>query len=202
LRFECQADIVGYDIKNVFLSRVFMNNTKQHSHLLSALKIITQSLLLSWFYAACSQAIVPLPLNMVPLSLQPLPLLVVTFLFGWSAVSAYMFYLAQGAMGLPFFSGLRGGLLHLLGPTGGYLFGFWLAMIFIAATRNYKRQSSMILLGKLLIACVIYFICGLAQLSWFVAPENLFAAGLYPFIVGDFFIKMPSAFLMVRYFKR
>jgi biotin transport system substrate-specific component len=180
----------------------FMNNTKQHSHLLSVLKIVTQQLLLSWFYAACSQVIFPLPLNMVPLSLQPLPLLGMTFLFGWPAVSAYMLYLIQGAMGLPFFSGLRGGLLHLLGPTGGYLFGFGLAMIFIAATRNYKRQSSVILLGKLLIACVIYFICGLAQLSWFIAPENLLAAGLYPFIIGDFCIKVPLAFLVVQFYER
>ena len=33
-------------------------------------------------------------------------------------------YLIEGACGLPFFSGGTGGILHLMGPSGGYLIAF------------------------------------------------------------------------------
>jgi hypothetical protein len=36
-------------------------------------------------------------------------------------------YLMVGAIGMPVFAGGRGGLVHFLGPTGGYLLGFALA---------------------------------------------------------------------------
>src|SRR3989338_7838388 len=40
------------------------------------------------------------------------------------AASAVRLYVLEGAAGLPFFSGGAAALLHLLGPTGGYLAGF------------------------------------------------------------------------------
>ena len=42
---------------------------------------------------------------------------------------AVLVYLALGAVGLPVFSGFRGGIGTLLGPTGGYLFGFMLTSL-------------------------------------------------------------------------
>ena len=48
--------------------------------------------------------------------------------FGWRLGTAtVLFYLAQGAMGLPVFAGTpeKGiGLAYMAGPTGGYLLGF------------------------------------------------------------------------------
>jgi biotin transport system substrate-specific component len=37
---------------------------------------------------------------------------------------AMIAYLIEGAVGLPFFKGGQGGILHLMGPTGGYLIAF------------------------------------------------------------------------------
>ena len=37
-------------------------------------------------------------------------------------------YLVLGAIGLPLFSGMRGGIGMLLGPTGGYLWGYLLGV--------------------------------------------------------------------------
>lgn len=150
---------------------------------------ITGIIMLSWFYAVCSQIIIPLPYNLVPLSLQPAPLFLATFLFGWHAVTAYGLYLFQGALGLPFFSGMQGGLIRLLGPTGGYLIGFGLAMAFLATLRNTMPSSKIAATIKIFCALSLVFGCGLFQLSWFVAPEKLLAAGFYPFFIGDFIIK-------------
>jgi biotin transporter BioY len=132
---------------------------------------------LSWVYALCSQVAIPFPFSMVPLSLQPLPLLLSSMLFGWHAVAAYGFYLAQGAMGAPFFAGLNGGLPRLMGPTGGYLFGFALAMIFLVLVTFRK-------------------------LSFFVPTEKLLWFGLYPFIFGDFVVKSALIIFLERRIKR
>ena len=46
---------------------------------------------------------------------------------GRRGVVSLVIYLAMGAVGLPVFSGFRGGLGVLLGVTGGYIWGFLLA---------------------------------------------------------------------------
>ena len=61
----------------------------------------------------------------VPLSLQSLAVLTVGFALGARlGVATLLVYLAQGAMGLPVFSGGGAGLPYMMGPTGGFLLGF------------------------------------------------------------------------------
>ena len=68
---------------------------------------------------------VNLPLPYVPMTLQTLVVLVIGAAYGWRLGSATVIaYLAEGAIGFPVFAGPAGGLAPLLGPTGGYLFGF------------------------------------------------------------------------------
>ncbi len=148
---------------------------------------------LSWLYAACSQIILPLPFNMVPLSLQPLPLILCAEIFGWPAISAYLLYLMQGALGAPFFSHFGCGLPHLLGPTGGYLIGFLVAM---TITKLIKTQSTTEKLLRYLLATIGYFCFGLGQLALFIPSSKLFILGLFPFLIGDFIIK-PLLFIML-----
>ena len=60
----------------------------------------------------------------VPMTLQPLAILMIAMLCGRNiAVASVSFYLFQGMVGLPVFA-YGGGLLYLIGPTGGFLFGF------------------------------------------------------------------------------
>ncbi len=149
---------------------------------------------LSWFYAICSQIIIPLPFNFVPISLQPLPLYLFSLLIGWPAVGAYFLCIFQTALGAPFFSGFEGGIIKLLGPTGGYIFGFTFAMIFLVLAKNYKKYSYVITFSKLFIANVILFFLGLLWLSFFVPSEKLLILGLTPFIFGNL---LKSVFIIV-----
>ncbi len=158
-------------------------------------------LMLSWLYAACSQIIIPLPFNLVPLSIQPAPLFIAAWLLGRHAVYAYGFYLTQGALGLPFFAGHQGGLLRLMGPTGGYLLGFGVAMMLVAATRHWCGRSVILRAVQLVTAHATAFAFGLAQLAWFVPTHKLLAAGLCPFLVGDFIIKISFGLLVLRILK-
>ncbi|MBS1988300.1 biotin transporter BioY [Candidatus Dependentiae bacterium] len=139
---------------------------------------------LSWIFALGAQVVIPLPFTLVPLVLNPFPLLVAAHLLGIHAVYAYGLYLMQGASGIPVFLGLRAGVSYLFGPTGGYTFGFGLAML-LCLMRSVNSHSRPLLLAKLFCCAIIYFGCGLAQLWIFVPTAHVLKAGLYPFIIGD-----------------
>lgn len=68
---------------------------------------------------------VTVPIGPVPFTLQ---MFAVTFaivvLSPREAIAAIVGYLALGAVGVPVFSGMRGGIGVLAGPTGGFLWGY------------------------------------------------------------------------------
>lgn len=159
-------------------------------------------LCLSWFYVLCSQCLIPLPFNLVPVTLQSVMFLFCAWLFGFDAVSAYFIYLAQGLCGAPFFSRFGSGLVHLLGPTGGYLIGFGVAMYMMAMMRNFKPASKIWILISYWFCCILYYAFGLLQLSCFVPSNKILILGLYPFILGDFVIKAVFILILTKVFQR
>ena len=105
---------------------------------------------------------------------------------GRKAAFSILFYLAQGAFGLPVFAMGASGLAILLGPRGGYLFGYfiaaYLAGIFIEKQKEktYTKAFEAMLLGNFII-----YLCGISHLSRFVGLKNAFLLGVLPFVVGD-----------------
>ena len=75
---------------------------------------------------------IPIPISPVPIVLQNLFVLLAGLLLGgrWGLASVGI-YLLAGAVGLPVFTGGKGGVAHFFGPTGGYLVGF-AASVFVA----------------------------------------------------------------------
>lgn len=68
---------------------------------------------------------VTVPIGPVPLSLSPLAIFFTLFaLKPRDAFIAICGYVALGAIGLPVFTGFRGGIGALFGPTGGFIMGF------------------------------------------------------------------------------
>src|SRR3989475_7830492 len=66
-----------------------------------------------------------IPIGPIPITGQTFAVLLTGALLGSRLGAITMIvYLIEGASGLPFFAGGSGGLLHLLGPTGGYLVAF------------------------------------------------------------------------------
>ena len=136
--------------------------------------------------AASAQVTVPVPLSPVPMTLQPLAVLVVGGLLGASlGASALLLYLALGMLGLPVFAGGSGGLLHVVGPTGGYLLAFPAAA---AVAGRFTGRTP--ILGRVLLGCalamVVIHVGGAAQLA--VLGGDAGAAvrvGFVPFLTGD-----------------
>src|SRR6266550_6187165 len=91
-------------------------------------RAITQVLLViagSAIIAIAAQIAIPIPFSPVPLTLQPLAVLLVGVALGATRGSAAAtLYLLEGAAGLPVFAQGHGGALWLLGPTAGYLLAY------------------------------------------------------------------------------
>jgi len=149
--------------------------------------------------ALASQVAVPLPGTPVPMTLQPLAVLIVGGLLGnWLGAASLLLYLALGAAGLPVFTpvGLPG-VLRLLGPTGGYLLAYPLAAYAVGRLAGDGQQIGRVALAALA-GLVLIHLGGLAQLL--VLTGSLARAaqfGTVPFLLGDF-VKLVLAVLILR----
>ena len=144
--------------------------------------------------AVSAQFVVPVPFSPVPMTLQPLAVLVVGGLLGGAAgASALLLYLALGVLGLPVFAAGGSGLLHLLGPTGGYLLAFPVAAGVTGALISPVITGPGVSSGgvlRVLLSCalgmVIIHAGGVAQLALLGNnPLLAFRVGFIPFLTGD-----------------
>ncbi|MGI0091178.1 MAG: biotin transporter BioY [Nitrososphaerales archaeon] len=144
------------------------------------------------FLGICSFVSIPLPTPMPPLTLQVLGVFLIAALLGPSyGTLSCLIYLMLGALGLPFFHGGSYGLGVLLGPTGGYLFAFPIAVLIggsISRTvgKTMKMDTVKVSAG-VAAALVIIYLLGPAWLMVFyhLTPLQAFIAGIVPFIGFD-----------------
>jgi biotin transport system substrate-specific component len=136
--------------------------------------------------ALTAQVSIPLPWTPVPITGQLLGVMLVGAALGARrGVAALALYLAEGAAGLPFFAGGAAGFAHLLGPSGGYLWGFPLAAAATGwlAERGWDRRFVSAALAMTLGNIVVYA-TGLPWLARFVGWEQVWTAGFWPFVPG------------------
>lgn len=87
------------------------------------LRMMIISALFAAIIGVLAQVTVPLPL--VPITGQTLAIgLAATILGARYGTLSVLIYLCMGAIGIPVFAQMSGGLGILVGPTGGYLIGF------------------------------------------------------------------------------
>lgn len=155
---------------------------------------LTLVLLGSALIALSARAAIPLPFSPVPITGQTFAVLLVGAALGrWRGAAAVLAYLAEGAAGLPVFAGVSAGPATLVGPTGGYLFGFvpaaWLCGYL--AERGWDR-SVVGTLAAMVLGNVVIFAVALPWLARFTGAANVWALGFWPFIPGDV-VKMALA---------
>ncbi|HYU09586.1 MAG TPA: biotin transporter BioY [Gemmatimonadales bacterium] len=101
--------------------------------------------------AAAAQVSVPLPGTPVPMTLQPMAVLLVGGLLGarFGALSMIL-YLAMGAAGLPVFTPTVPllGVARLFGPTGGYLLAYPVAAYVVGSFVNGRALRGRARLGS------------------------------------------------------
>jgi biotin transport system substrate-specific component len=145
--------------------------------------------------AAAAQVSVPLPFTPVPLTLQPMVVLLGGAALGSRlGMASQVLYLLTGIAGFPVFAVspvLPQGIWRLLGPTGGYLMSYPLAAYLTGALaeRGFDRRY----LTSVLAMCAglaVIFAGGVLWLAWYARPagaglEAALRTGLYPFIPVD-----------------
>ena len=122
----------------------------------------------------------------VPMTLQSLVVLLIGAAFGWRLGAAtVLLYLAEGAMGLPVFANTpeRGlGIAYMMGPTGGFLFGFLVSAIAMGVLSERGLTRSVTgALAAMALGHAILFACGFAWLATLMGTEMAFALGVAPF---------------------
>lgn len=144
------------------------------------IKVLLGSLAIGLF------AQISIPMYPVPITGQTLAITVVGLALGRKAgISAVLFYLFQGAIGLPVFAGGTGGLAVFFGPTGGYLYGFIASVALLGYFSDKGILNNCFKTALVaLVATAITFVFGLIQLSFFVPQGSVLEYGLYPFILG------------------
>jgi len=149
--------------------------------------------------AAAAQVAIPLPGTPVPMTLQPLAVLLVGGLLGrWLGASSLLLYLALGAAGLPVFTpvGLPG-VARLFGPTGGYLLAYPVAAFAVGALAGDGARTPRLALAAL-IGMVLIHLGGLAQLLLITgSAAGALRLGTLPFLAGDL-IKVALAVLILK----
>jgi biotin transport system substrate-specific component len=149
--------------------------------------------------AAAAQVAIALPFTPVPITLQPLVVVLAGLMLGPTAGAASMvLYLLAGAAGLPVFAPLGApGLARLLSPTGGYLIAYP-ASAFVAGALA-KRAPTLV--GRWLAATfgiAVMFAGGVAQLTVLSGSfERAIALGFTPFALLDL-VKAFVAALLTR----
>jgi biotin transport system substrate-specific component len=145
--------------------------------------------------AAAAQVSVPLPFTPVPLTLQPMVVLLGGAALGSRlGMASQVLYLLAGIAGLPVFAAsatLPQGALRLLGPTGGYLMSYPFAAFLTGwlAERGFDRRY-LTSVAAMAAGLAVIFTFGVSWLAWFAQPAPLglpkaLATGLYPFIPVD-----------------
>ncbi len=139
-----------------------------------------------------------LPYTPVPVTGQVFAVLLSGIILGrWYGGLSQSFYAGFGALGVPWFNGLKGGMDVLTGVTGGYIIGFIAASLLIGwFTDRYIRFRGFIgMFSLMVIGIAIIYLFGTVKLSLVlgVSAQRAVELGVLPFIGVDLYKALIAA---------
>ena len=157
---------------------------------------LTRCALFAAMMALC--AWIGVPLGHTVFTMQTFGVLLALGLLGGKrGTVSILCYLLLGAAGLPVFSGFRGGIGAILGPTGGYLWGFLATGLVFWLIEKWSRPVAM---AAGIAAC---YACGTV---WYMnytggALAAVLAQTVLPYLIPDA-VKLILALRLTRRLKR
>ena len=143
--------------------------------------------------AVCAWIAIPIP--PISVTMQTFAIFLTLGILGgkWGTVSVLL-YLLLGVVGLPVFTGFRGGAAALLDATGGFLWGF------LAAALTYWLLARIGKLPAMVVAMLVCYACGCA---WFTVYASGIGFGgavmacVVPYLIPDA-VKIALAYTMSK----
>lgn len=149
--------------------------------------------------SVCAWVSVP---SAVPFTMQTFAVFLAAGVLGSRrALAAVSLYILLGAIGLPVFAGMQGGLGVLVGATGGYISGF-LPAAFIAGLRHSGKRDGMVDIIMMFLGLLVCYTFGTLwyALGYLGGMEGIGAAltvCVLPYVIPDL-LKILLAAAVVR----
>ena len=166
----------------------------------NTLNLVTAALFTA-LTAVCSQIAVPMP-TQVALTLQTFAVALCGYVLGikWGLASIIT-YILLGTVGVPLFSGFKGGPQVLFGPSGGFIFGFILFVLLCGVSLLITNKAFKLVLG--LGGLSVCHILGIIQFA-VVYKTDIISSFLMvsaPYLIKDV-ISVAAAFFLSIYIRK
>ena len=165
---------------------ILINQIFPTSGISSIIRNISLILFGSFLLAVSSK--VQVPFWPVPMTMQTFVVFLIGMSYGYKlSFFTLLIYILEGAFGLPVFA-TGSGLVYLMGPTSGYIYGMFLAAITIGFLSEKGFSNTYFLsLVSLLIGSLIIFTFGVLYLGSIIGLSKAISFGLLPFIPSELF---------------
>lgn len=163
-----------------------MSNSNESKGSRISVKDMAFVAMFSALIAVCS--IISIPIGEVPITLQTFAVCLAAAMLGWKRGTLSVFiYVLLGAVGVPVFAGMSGGIGILAGPTGGYIIGFIPAALIIGLAADKRERKALPLTISMVVGVLVCYAIGTV---WFMVVtgmgigESLMLC-VVPFLIPD-----------------
>ena len=145
----------------------------------------------------------------IPFTLQTMGVfMTVGLLGGKRGTLTVLTYILLGAIGVPVFAGLTGGISVLLGTTGGYIMGFLLSALLMWGIETIMGRNQIVLAFSMIAGLIVCYVFGTAwfmliytQHSGVIGLSTVLGLCVVPFIIPDL-IKIGVALFLTNRLKK
>ncbi len=145
----------------------------------------------------------------IPFTLQTMGVfMTVGLLGGKRGTLTVLTYILLGAIGIPVFAGLTGGVSVLLGTTGGYIMGFLLSALLMWGIETIMGRNQIVLAFSMIAGLIVCYAFGTAwfmliytQHSGVIGLSTVLGLCVIPFIIPDL-IKIGVALFLTNRLKK
>lgn len=145
----------------------------------------------------------------IPFTLQTMGVFTTVGLLGGKrGTLTVLTYILLGAIGVPVFAGLTGGISVLLGTTGGYIMGFLLSALLMWGIETIMGRNQIVLAFSMIAGLIVCYVFGTAwfmmiytQHSGVIGLSTVLGLCVIPFIIPDL-IKIGVALFLTNRLKK
>lgn len=145
----------------------------------------------------------------IPFTLQTMGVFTTVGLLGGKrGTLTVLTYILLGAIGIPVFAGLTGGISVLLGTTGGYIMGFLLSALLMWGIEAIMGRNQIVLAFSMVAGLIVCYVFGTAwfmmiytQHSGVIGLSTVLGLCVIPFIIPDL-IKIGVALFLTNRLKK